>query len=112
MAIDPETEKNVSAWLQGDYDAQTKAAIRAMSPQELSEAFYTHLEFGTGGLRGLMGVGTNRLNRYTIAAATQGLANYILQHRESGCDGVVIGYDSRHHSLEFAQEAAGVLAAS
>jgi phosphomannomutase len=110
--LDPQTQKNVNAWLTGDYDAEIKASIRAMSPQELTEAFYTNLEFGTGGLRGLMGAGTNRLNRYTIAAATQGLANYILKHREEGHEGVLIGYDSRHHSREFAQEAARVLSAN
>lgn len=99
-------------WLEGDYDEATKAEIRRLEkedPQELEDAFYTNLSFGTGGLRGIMGVGTNRMNGYTVRAATQGLANYLMTQQGKS---VVIGYDSRHHSREFAEEAAKVLAAN
>jgi phosphoglucomutase/phosphomannomutase len=112
VQIDPEVQKRVQVWLNGDYDDQTKEAIRKMAPEELIDAFYRDLEFGTGGLRGVMGVGTNRMNKYTVGAATQGLANYILKHREKGCDGVVIGYDSRHHSREYSELTAHILAAN
>ena len=80
IALDATTVANVNTWLNGAYDEETKAAIRRMqaeNPEELNESFYRSLEFGTGGLRGIMGVGTNRMNRYTVAMATQGLANYV-----------------------------------
>lgn len=85
------------------FDPETKELIEKMEPKELEDAFYTSLKFGTGGLRGLMGVGTNRMNRYTVAFATQGLANYLKQGK------VFIGYDTRLHSEEFARVAAEVL---
>jgi phosphoglucomutase len=72
----------VQKWLDGNYDEATKSAIRelkANQPNELADAFYKNLEFGTGGLRGIMGVGTNRINQYTIGMATQGFANYLLK---------------------------------
>ena len=109
--LDAETEKNVQTWLAGDYDAETKQAIEAMSAEELTDAFYRQLEFGTGGLRGIMGVGCNRMNIYTVRAATQGLANYIRKVVQ-GEPAVLISYDSRHHSRTFAQESARVLAAN
>lgn len=114
--MDEETQKNITLWLEGDYDDETKEAIRHLlkeNPQEAVDAFYKTLTFGTGGMRGIMGVGTNRMNLYTIRTATQGLANYILQ-QEAGekFHSVFIGYDSRHHSKEFAEEAAKVLAAN
>ncbi len=102
-------EDRAEEWLSGPYDDATKAAIRALDKKTLEDAFYTDLSFGTGGLRGLMGPGTNRLNIYTIRKTTQGLANYILKAGESNL-GVFIGFDSRHHSVEFAREAALVLA--
>lgn len=108
--IDTVTEKNIQSWLDGDYDAATKAQILTLqkeNPDELLNAFYSHLEFGTGGLRGLMGVGTNRMNPYTVRAATQGLAHYIRLQNPSAS--VLIGYDCRLHSREFAEEAAKVL---
>ncbi len=110
MKLDEKTEANVESWLKGDYDAASKEAIRNMKSEELVDAFYQHLSFGTGGLRGIQGVGTNRMNVYTVRAATQGLANYI--HLNPGKKSVVIGYDSRHSSIEFAHEAASVLAAN
>ena len=78
---------------------------------EIEDRFYRQLEFGTGGLRGVIGAGTNRMNIYTVRQATQGLANYIIS--QNGQDkGVAIAYDSRHMSPEFAEEAALCLAAS
>ncbi len=113
---DKQTQKNVDRWLQEDYDLDTKNTILRLQqekPQELADAFYKPLSFGTGGLRGIMGVGTNRMNFYTVRSATQGLANYILKQRkgvEKHC--VFIGFDCRHHSHEFAIESAKVLAAN
>ncbi|MBQ9638292.1 MAG: phospho-sugar mutase [Bacteroidales bacterium] len=114
--LDPTTRANVQAWLDGTYDAETKQVIRDMidhNPNELVESFYRNLEFGTGGLRGIMGVGTNRMNRYTVAMATQGLANYVRMsnpHEESLR--AAISHDSRNHSREFAEITAQVLAAN
>ena len=110
MKVDDKTEANVESWLKGDYDDASKEAIKKMSTEELLDSFYQHLSFGTGGLRGLMGVGTNRMNVYTVRAATQGLANYI--NAKKAKKRALIGYDSRHHSHEFAMEAARVLAAN
>jgi phosphoglucomutase/phosphomannomutase len=109
-------QEKIEAWLDGNYDSMTKRTIRKMqatSPDQLADAFATNLSFGTAGIRGLMGVGTNRLNIYTIRQVTQGIANYV---RRSFPDiseyRVVIGYDSRHHSQEFAHEAARVFASN
>ncbi len=112
--LDAATQHQIDLWLTGDYDSQTKLEIRELlksHPQQLSDAFYTTLSFGTGGLRGIMGLGCNRLNDYTIRATTQGLAYYLLQQKnERSRWSVFIGYDSRHHSQAFAIEAAKVLA--
>ena len=101
-------------WLQNPYfDAATKEELRAIADdeKEIEDRFYRQLEFGTGGLRGVIGAGTNRMNIYTVRQATQGLANYILAQK--GQDkGVAIAYDSRHMSPEFAEEAALTLAAN
>jgi phosphoglucomutase/phosphomannomutase len=97
--------------LDGPYDAETKQQIRSLQekdPSALLDAFYTRLAFGTGGLRGIMGPGTNRMNSYTVGMATQGLASYILKQTRSGS--VLIGFDSRHNSPLFAEIAARVLA--
>ena len=105
----------VHSWLDGDYDQQTKMRIlelRNNDPSGLEDAFYKNLEFGTGGLRGIMGVGTNRMNKYTVGMATQGLANYILSHTDSDDPKVVISYDSRNNSKEFAKIAAEVFSAN
>ena len=115
MEKDPlltKVDAEVQAWLQPPYDFETQRAVRDLKekdPAALIDAFYTTLPFGTGGMRGLMGVGTNRMNRYTVRRATQGLANYILAQKVKGPK-VFISYDSRHHSLLFAQETASVLA--
>jgi phosphomannomutase len=113
MALDPEVQKRIDYWLTGPFDEQTKAQIRALKTQnlqELTDAFFSDLSFGTGGMRGLMGPGTNRMNIYTIRLATQGLANYLHKQTSLRQLSVLIGYDSRHHSKEFANEAARVLA--
>ena len=111
-----EYELRAQAWLEGNFDQKTKLQVRQMlagDPAELEDAFGKNLEFGTGGLRGIMGVGTNRMNRYTVGMATQGLANYILAHAPADSDPkVCISYDSRNQSKEFAKITAEVLSAN
>ncbi len=105
--------RRIQLWLDGPYDEATKSEIQSLfknDPQQLSDAFFKDLSFGTGGMRGIMGVGTNRLNIYTIRSATQGLANYLKKSGPLNQLSVFIGYDVRHHSKEFAQAAASVLA--
>lgn len=75
--MDHSIQDKVSVWLSGNYDEATKNAINSLQPDELADSFYRSLEFGTGGLRGIMGVGTNRMNKYTVGMATQGFANYL-----------------------------------
>jgi phosphomannomutase len=109
---DAQTRENLQEWLEGDYDQATKEELRrlmAEDPDAITEGFYTKLSFGTAGLRGVMGLGPNRLNKYTVGAATQGLANYLKKQIKGECR-VLIGYDSRLHSREFAIEAARVFA--
>ena len=103
------------SWLAGDFDEETKSKILELKnsdPAGLEDAFYKNLEFGTGGLRGVMGVGTNRMNRYTVGMATQGLANYILKHAEGKDVSVCVSYDSRNNSELFARITADVLSAN
>ena len=103
------------AWLTGDFDPETKGKIielRNSDPAAFEDAFYKNLEFGTGGLRGIMGVGTNRMNKYTVGMATQGLANYILAHCEGDDLRFCISYDSRNNSKEFARITADVMSAN
>lgn len=104
------------SWLNEAYDKDTRTEVKrlldANDPTELIESFYNDLEFGTGGLRGIMGVGSNRMNIYTVGAATQGFADYINQmfpHEEKS---VCIGYDCRHHSREFAETTAAIFSAN
>ena len=107
--------EKVSGWLNGNYDDATKQMIRdlqANQPAELEESFYKNLEFGTGGLRGIMGVGTNRINKYTIGMATQGFANYLLKAYPNEKISVAIGHDSRNNSRFFAETTAAVFAAN
>lgn len=112
--LEPKTQSNINLWLTGQYDEKTKEEVRRLvkdNPKEATDAFYTNLSFGTAGMRGLMGVGSNRMNDYTIKAATQGLANYVnKQPQPASGHSAFIGYDSRHHSRAFAEEAAKVLA--
>lgn len=105
----------VKQWLEGDFDQETKMQIlelRNNDPAGLEDAFYKNLEFGTGGLRGIMGVGTNRMNKYTVGMATQGLANYILKHVSGDDIKVCISYDSRNNSKLFARITADVFSAN
>jgi len=104
----------VNVWLNGNYDEDTKAGIlnlQANNPDELADAFYRNLEFGTGGLRGIMGIGTNRMNRYTVGMATQGYANYLKKCFE-GEISVAIAHDCRNNSRLFAEITANVFAAN
>lgn len=114
--MDLRTIKNYEAWLTDDYfDEETRVELKTIEGQEreIEDRFYRDLEFGTAGIRGLIGAGTNRMNRYTIRRVTQGLANCIKQRgAEAVKRGVVIAYDSRHRSVEFMEEAALVLAAN
>lgn len=107
-------EKTYQFWLEDSYfDEKTKEELRGIAgdTKEIEERFYRDLEFGTGGLRGIMGAGTNRMNIYTVRKATQGLANFII--KENAMEkGAAIAYDSRNRSAEFAEEAALCLAAN
>ncbi|MDO6993971.1 phospho-sugar mutase [Brachyspira innocens] len=113
--MEQEVKARIDSWLNGPYDEETKKEIKALldagNEKELTDAFYRDLEFGTGGLRGIMGVGTNRMNKYTVGVATQGLANYIL--KQGGSDyKVAIGYDSRNNSDVFSKAAAEILSSN
>ncbi|SNC60150.1 phosphoglucomutase [Hymenobacter gelipurpurascens] len=116
MAITPEIQQKINTWLTDSYDANTHAEIQGMVAQNqedfLSDAFYRNLEFGTGGLRGIMGAGSNRMNRYTLGMATQGLCNYLLQEFPGQEIKVAIAHDSRNNSSEFARIAAGIFSAN
>lgn len=115
-SFDTSTQKHIQEWLEGPYDESAKSEIHRLAkenPAGLTDAFYTSLAFGTGGLRGIMGVGSNRMNVYTVRAATQGLANYInKQPTKKDSHSVLIGYDCRNNSKLFAEESAKVLAAN
>jgi len=114
--IDDNTMKMVNRWLHGAYDDETKSTIQQMldnNPQELIESFYRNLEFGTGGLRGIMGVGSNRMNKYTVGAATQGFANYLKANfPDLDRIKVAIAFDSRNNSQYFAKVTADVFSAN
>lgn len=113
--MDAAIQQKVDIWLNGNYDQATKDEIKKLqteNPDELTDAFYQNLEFGTGGMRGLMGVGTNRMNKYTIGTATQGFANY-LKHLYGNIEiRVAIAHDSRNNSRFFAETTANVFAAN
>lgn len=108
--------ERAQSWLSEGYDADTQKEVRRMleaeDKTELIEAFYKNLEFGTGGLRGIMGAGTNRMNRYTVSMATQGLSNYLLKAFPNEQIKVVIGHDCRNNSRFFAETAANVFSAN
>ena len=109
--------QKANEWLIGNYDEKTKEDVRLLLAKEdktdLIDSFYRDLEFGTGGLRGIMGVGSNRMNIYTVGAATQGLSNYLkIAFADLPEIGVAIGYDCRNNSALFAQTAAGIFSAN
>lgn len=108
--------ERAQSWLSEGYDADTQKEVRRMleaeDKTELIESFYKNLEFGTGGLRGIMGAGTNRMNRYTVSMATQGLSNYLLKAFPNEQIKVVIGHDCRNNSRFFAETAANVFSAN
>ncbi len=113
--MDSVIQERINVWLNGDYDAETKNIItefQKSNPDELADAFYRNLEFGTGGLRGLMGVGTNRVNKYTIGMATQGFANYLKKTYGNEEIKLAIAHDSRNNSRFFAETTANVFAAN
>jgi len=112
-----DVRKKAEIWLSGDYDQDTKTQVKALLDNEdttdLIESFYKDLEFGTGGLRGIMGVGTNRMNIYTVGAATQGLANFLKKEFGKGKQiKVVVGYDCRNNSRLFSETIANIFSAN
>lgn len=111
--MDTKTENKINEWLKGNYDEDTKSQIRELQKSDaaqLEDAFYKDLEFGTGGLRGIMGVGTNRMNKYTVGMATQGYANYLKKSFPEVK--VAIAHDVRNNSRQFAEIAAEIFAAN
>lgn len=111
-----EIEKKMACWLKVPFDSETQQAVQSLAngtdSEALHDAFYKELSFGTGGMRGKMGVGTNRINKYTLGRCSQGLATYLLQEFPSLTPKVVIAFDSRHNSQSLAQEVANVLTAN
>ena len=116
MTFDATTQANIDQWLNGPYDVETKAQIQAMvaagEQTALTDSFYKSLEFGTGGMRGEMGVGCNRMNQYTVGAATQGFANYLNKCLPGQKIKVAIAHDSRNNSPEFTRIAANIFTAN
>lgn len=112
----PDIIEKAKSWLSDQYDEETRKQVQHLidnDPNELTESFYRILEFGTGGLRGIMGVGTNRMNIYTVAMATQGLANYIkMKFADMKTPQIAIAYDCRNNSKEFAKITADVMTAN
>ena len=114
--VDQSILERAQKWLSDEYDAGTREQVKQLmneNPTELTDAFYRDLEFGTGGLRGIMGAGTNRMNKYTVGMATQGLANYLKKmfaDRES--ISMAIAYDSRNNNTFFAGITADVMSAN
>lgn len=116
MQLESSTLNTINQWLNGSYDQQTKNDIQQLLDNEayteLTDAFYRNLEFGTGGLRGIMGAGSNRINKYTIGTATQGLSNYLLKKYSGEHIKVAIAHDSRNNSDYFAKITADVFSAN
>src|SRR6185369_10099764 len=113
--MDAAIQEKINVWLNGNFDQQTKDEIHRLQKEnadQLADAFYKNLEFGTGGLRGIMGVGTNRMNKYTVGMATQGYANYLRESFPKQTVRVAIAHDSRNNSRFFAETAAKVFAAN
>ena len=102
-------------WLTPTFDTETQTEIQELinnNPDNLADRFYKNMEFGTGGMRGIMGAGTNRINKYTLGRATQGLSNYLIENVKKEQLSVVIAYDCRHNSKKFAKVVADVLSAN
>jgi phosphoglucomutase len=116
MQLEESTLATINQWLKGNYDQETKNKIQSLLDQEsfteLTDSFYRSLEFGTGGLRGIMGPGSNRINKYTIGTATQGLSNYLNKKYKGQEISVAIAHDSRNNSDYFAQITADVFSAN
>jgi phosphoglucomutase len=116
LPIDQVLKDRINTWLTGDYDESSKTEIRRLiddkNVTELTDAFYRDLEFGTGGLRGIMGVGSNRVNKYTLGTATQGLSNYLKKIYPNQKIKVVIAHDNRNNSSVFANVVANVFSAN
>lgn len=113
--MDKAIQAKIDTWLNGSFDQPVKDEIKKLEKEnqnELADAFYRNLEFGTGGLRGIMGVGTNRMNKYTVGMATQGYANYLKQSFPGEEVRVAIAHDSRNNSRFFAETTANVFAAN
>ena len=111
MHIDKQILDKANEWLTPTFDSKTKEEIEKMmtsSPKELEDSFYKNLEFGTGGMRGIMGVGTNRINKYTLGKNTQGLSNYLKKVFAGEALKVAIAYDCRHNSNTLAKVVADV----
>lgn len=115
-SLDTTTQQNVQKWLEGNYDPQTKEHIQRWldegAYEELSDAFYKDLEFGTGGLRGIMGIGSNRVNKYTFGVATQGLSNFLNKTYPNEQIKVAVAYDCRNNSDTLAKIVADVFSAN
>lgn len=115
MEIEKSILDKVNIWLTPEFDTETQEAVKKMmtsSPKELEESFYKNLEFGTGGMRGIMGAGTNRINKYTLGKATQGLSNYLKESFNGEEVKVAIAYDCRHNSDTLAKVVADVFSAN
>ncbi len=114
--MDAAVKQKIDTWLKGNYDDETKNEIKKLQDDnneaELTDAFYRNLEFGTGGLRGVMGVGTNRMNKYTVGMATQGFANYLKKTYPDSEIKMAIAHDSRNNSRFFAETVANVFGAN
>ena len=107
-------DEKANSWLKKPFDTDTQEAVKSLfdKPRELEDAFYKDLEFGTGGIRGIMGVGTNRINKYTLGKSTQGLSFYLKKIFSTETIKVVIAYDCRHNSKKFAQTVSNVFSAN
>lgn len=115
IQIEPEILNRINSWLTPTFDEETQKIIKdsiTNKPKEIQEAFYKNLEFGTGGMRGIMGVGTNRINKYTLGKNTQGLSNYLHKQFPSETPRVAIAYDCRHNSKSLAKLVANVFSAN
>ena len=113
--IEPKILERINTWLTPTFDSQTQTTIKesiANNPKDIQESFYKDLEFGTGGMRGIMGVGTNRINKYTLGKSTQGLSNYLHKQFPNQTPKAVIAYDCRHNSKTLAKVVANVFSAN